>query len=269
MLRVAGILNVLLIVFYFSWAYNYTAIPLTEILGLKLVDPSLSEAKAKFESTSQKLNALSAQLGERSFPRFKQIEQIIRPVQEHLLNNWDIKTWGRVRVRKLPKGSLLINRTSGIYIPHAFEGHVDGGLYAMQWPFTLAHEMAHGYGITHESDCNFVGYLTCMQIPDPHFQYSGMLAYWRYQAFQMIKIDKPYYDSVRSELDTLIKLDLKNIREHVTKYPDVMPYLRPMVYDNYLKSHGVKEGLKSYDKMVLMINAYEAKSEPLIHENIY
>jgi len=38
-----------------------------------------------------------------------------------------------------------------------------------------------------------------------------------------------------------------------------MPKVRNAVYDSYLKSHGVKEGLRSYSRMILLVDAWNRK----------
>ena len=261
LVNIGEILLYLFCAFYLTWAINYNTSPVEKKSNLKIINPSDDELKQRFAEVSSRLNRLSANIGERPELDFKTLEKTIRPELESVLEEFSYPTLGRVRVRKIFSGSILRIRTSGIYIPHAFEGHVDGGLYRMQWPFTIAHEMAHGYGITHESDCNFFAYLVCQQIDDPIFQFSANLAYWRYLAYQVQSLDKVYYEEIRDGLDALVINDLKEIRAHIDRYPDLMPKYRNIIYDNYLKSHGVAAGIKSYDRMILLIEAWNKKNE--------
>lgn len=245
--------------FYLSWALNYNATPVEKKVNLTIENPSDELLKQRFIEVSNELNRLSANIGERPELNFRDIEKRIRPNLESILDEFSYPTYGRVRVRKIFSGSILRIRTSGIYIPHAFEGHVDGGLYRLQWPFTIAHEMAHGYGITHESDCNFFAYLVCSDIEDPIFQFSAQLAYWRYLAYQVRSIDKDYYQKIRESLDGRVENDLLEIRKHIDRYPDMMPKYRNVIYDQYLKSHGVASGIRSYDRMILLLEAWHKK----------
>ena len=259
LLNIAEIVLYVFCAFYLTWALNYNATPVEKKIDLEVVNPTDQELIHRFEKVSLELNSLSANIGERPQLDFLELEKTIRPELEAILKEFSYPTLGRVRVRKIVPGSILRIRTSGIYIPHAFEGHVDGGLYRMQWPFTLAHEMAHGYGITHESDCNFFAYLVCSQIDDPIFQYSAKMAYWRYLAYQVKSIDKKFYESSRENLAPEVINDLKEIRKHIDRYPDLMPKYRNIIYDNYLKTHGVKSGIKSYDRMILLLEAWNKK----------
>ena len=251
----------LLCAFYILWALNYHASPVEQKADLPMLDLTDERLIEVFDQVSIELNSLSANVGERTVQDFEAREKQIRPLLEAVLQKFEYPTLGRVRVRKLFAGSILRNRTSGIYIPHVLEGHVDGGLYPVQWPFTIAHEMAHGYGITHESDCNFFAYLTCKSSDDPYLQYSGTLAYWRYLGSHLRSIDEELYKLKREVIDAAVVNDLNEIRAHVVRYPDLMPKYRSKIYDQYLKSHGVTSGIKSYDRMILLIEAWNKKQK--------
>jgi len=43
------------------------------------------------------------------------------------------------------------------------------------------------------------------------------------------------------------------------RYPDIMPAVRDKMYDSYLKSHGVKDGLANYSHMIKYIKAYRER----------
>ena len=259
LLKVLEVFLWILCCFYLLWAINYHATPVENKANLKMHNLSNDRLIELFDQVSLELNSLSANVGERTGQDFYATEKTLRPLLEKVLDDFGYPTYGRVRVRKLFAGSILRNRTSGIYIPHVLEGHVDGGLYPVQWPFTIAHEMSHGYGITHESDCNFFAYLACKNSNDPYIQYSATLAFWRYLASHLRSIDKELYEVKRELLNEAVINDLNQIRAYIDRYPDLMPKYRSLIYDQYLKSHGVSSGIKSYDRMILLIEAWNKK----------
>ncbi len=261
LVHLGKIILVLVCGFYLSWALNYNTTPVEQKIGLIVQNPSIAELEKSFTEVTQKLNELSPYIPIKDEIDFKRLEDRIRPVLKDILKDFGYPTYGRVRVRKIFSGSILRIRTSGIYIPHVFEGHVDGGLYQVQWPFTIAHEMSHGYGITHESDCNFFAYLACLEIDEPLYQYSASLAYWRYLAYQLRSMDNELYELIRSRLDDSVEADLSQIRKHIVRYPDLMPKYRNIIYDNYLKTHGVASGIKSYNRMILLLEAWNKKQQ--------
>lgn len=243
--------------FYLLWGINYTQPSLNETLQLASAEIDSIYIKETFLEQTGLVTRLAQSNIE--YPELVNIENEIRQQQEKLLSLWAVPTLGRVRIRKLPAGSLLRIRTSGIYIPHAFEGHLDGGLYYKQHPFTMAHEMAHGYGYGDESVCNFVAYLTCIESKLPALVYSAELAYWRYLARYYAYHYPEEWQDLRASLDPALNEDLEAIREHISRYKDLMPVMRDVIYDKYLKSHGVKAGIKSYDQMIELIAAYRKK----------
>lgn len=180
----------------------------------------------------------------------------LRPAVKEALQLLGLQKIGKVRVRQLwPNGILLRWNTAGIYIPHAFEGQVDHGQLSVQKPYTMAHEMAHGFGVTDEGTCNFIAWLACAQSDDPWMRYSGALTYWKYVAFETPA------DTVRQKLKTfppVIEKTLQLIRDNDKKYPDLFPKYRDAIYSSYLKHHGVTEGLRSYNEVVLMVQQYLA-----------
>ena len=57
--------------------------------------------------------------------------------------------------------------------------------------------------------------------------------------------------------DPVVLRSLQLIRQNDKLYPDLLPQIRDAIYSTYLKRHGVKGGLKSYDYVVLMVSEYQ------------
>ncbi len=259
--------SIVIIFFYLLWGFNYQRDRISEKLQLTGEKMSL---EALIEE-GQLVGALAASyrqsiiqdtfaISESSFI-LPDLESKIRVSQKAILKSWDYQPVGRVRVRKLmPKGLLLRLSTAGVYIPFVAEGHIDKGLHPIQWPFTMAHEMAHGYGFTDEGECNFIAFVTCMHADDPIIQYSAMLAYFRYIISNLRLSDYDAYLKLLHTVDRGLMNDIYAINKQLNKYPDIMPDLRDLVYDSYLKSHGVHEGLKSYSTIIRLVDKWK-KSE--------
>lgn len=244
--------------FYLLWGFNYSQPSIYDLMSLKPQTLDATYIAEEFQKQTEIVEKLSR--NEMKDLPLEILEDTIRFIQEEIVSEIGLPVPGRVRIRKLPGGSLLRIRTSGIYIPHAMEGHIDGGLYYKQHPFTLAHEMAHGYGLTDESVCNFIAYLTCQKSTIRIIRYSGELAYWRYLARAYKQYYPKEWTAGYAELEPRLLEDLQAIREHIGRYKDLMPVMRDVIYDNYLKTHGVAAGIASYDQMVDLIAAYNRRS---------
>jgi len=257
--RAVGGVAAAIFFFYFLWAFNYHQVPLPKYLGYDLGSVNADHIKAEFDRASAALKMAAEQLPPTMTDDFSIKEKAvhdgdIRGDVEHALKLLGLPHLGRVRVRQLwPKGLLLRWNTAGIYIPQVGEGHIDEGLLSVQKPFTMAHEMAHGYGVTDEGACNFIAWLACEISKNPWVNYSGALVYWKYVA-----VDAPE-EYVKKMLDTfpeVVGQSMQLIRENDQHYPDLFPKYRDAIYSSYLKHHGVKEGLKSYNEVVLMVQQY-------------
>lgn len=262
--------------FYILWGFNYKQEHLSNYLNLPKVTADTTELYKESVFYLDKLKQLRSTISKDTLPlSFEDmsvgLESQIRGNLESVLSDWDIPTMGRVRVRKLyPKGVLLRISTAGVYIPFVFEGHIDAGLHPIQYPFTMAHEMSHGYGLADEGTCNFTGFVACMASEDPFVQYSASMSIWRYMANNLRKGSPRLYKKMMKQISANVRTDLIAVMDEMDKYPDIMPKVRDAVYDTYLKSHGVAGGLSNYSKVVEMTIAWKksGRDKDLI-EKIY
>lgn len=252
--------------FYFLWGFNYNRPDI--YADLKMQEQSIDSVYLikEIDKVTKDLISTRALVSTDSLTAISKkdipenLEFLIRKNLESLLESWEIPTYGRVRVRKLlPMGILLRFSTAGVYVPYALEGHIDGGLHPIQWPFTMAHEMTHGYGYGDEGTCNFIGYLACINSENAVIRYSAIRAYWRYLMSDLRKLDKEQYRDRLKNLPRGVKVDLNEIIEYMDRYPDIMPAVRDKVYDTYLKSHGVQAGLANYSHMIKYVKAYDER----------
>ena len=124
-------------------------------------------------------------------------------------------------------------------------------------PFTIAHEMAHGYGHGDEGTCNFLAYLACQRSADPYIRYAGQYSYWRYLRSALRGLDNEAYQKLEAEFPIGIANDLTSLKKSWAEYETFFPDFHDWVYDGYLKSQGVTEGLQSYSRVVMMVEAFE------------
>lgn len=264
--RAIGGVAAMVTIFYLAWGFNYGQVSLQERLGFRMSGASKEDIEKEFARATKVLKEEAEALPDR-LTRDEAIlgleinDRDLRPDVVEALSVLDIPHAGKVRVRQLwPAGFLLRWSTAGIYIPQTGEGHIDKGLLSVQKPFTIAHEMAHGYGVADEGACNFIAWLACSQSRDQWIRFGGALTYWRYTAAEMPN------DSVSQVIHTFPPVVLRAItlvRENDKKYPDLMPHVRDAIYSSYLKSNGVHGGLRSYNEVVLMVEQYLKSGRPV------
>ncbi|MEM7037383.1 MAG: DUF3810 family protein, partial [Bacteroidota bacterium] len=187
------------------------------------------------------------------------LENKVRADLTTTLQSMDIPTWGRVRGRIIPTGTLLRLGISGIYNPFAGEGNIAGASTPQRYPTIMSHEMSHGYGFGDEGTCNFLAILACGHSKDPFLAYTGWLSYWSYLAVDLNKRDPVLYRMLRGHIPPGMRADLRANYNNSRRYAGAIARLGKKVNNAYLKAQGVKEGVQSYNRVVLLMAAWRAK----------
>jgi len=264
---VMGILSTsgaVIFLFYALWGFNYGRESIASRMSIDAVPLDSIALHAEFRMATDDLvswiNIHEQDIRKKMLSIDPQLEEsLIDGLEPALVEaGFPLSKTPRGRLIK-PKGILLRFSTAGIYIPFTGEGHVDAGMLPVQVPYTMTHELAHGYGVTNEGECNFLAYLACSRSDDPVIRYSALLGYWRYVAFDYRRHYREDYLTEYEMLPDLVKETMDAIHENNKKYPDIMPRVRNAVYDSYLKSNGISDGLVSYNRVVRMVHAHRGR----------
>lgn len=240
------IASVAFLVFLAFWGLNYRRVPL--------------EARLAYDRARVTRDA-TIQFAELAVARVNSLEPMKAPAgnsHEALVRAFadTQRRLGATRVARpaAPKTSLFswyLRRAGidGMVDPWFLEILVNPDVLPIEYPFTLMHEWAHLAGYANESEANFVAWLTCLAA-DERAQYSGWL-----EAYQYTRAALPR--ETRSELDRrlapAVVADLRAIAERLgTVDPAVSGFARN-VYDSYLRSQGVDEGIASYGAMLRLM----------------
>ena len=266
-LGIAKILGATVFFFYILWGFNYNRVQIEESLNLELAPLDSASIRIETEWAVDKAaaarNAIpeadEAALNSQSIP--KNLESIIRRGLTEVLRSMDYPAPGRVRGRFLwPPFVLMGFGGSGIYIPFVFEGYSSSGLLPVSRPFNMAHEMSHSFGFTDEGTCNFLAWLACEATQVPFIQYSGRLVYWNYIFGEFRRAFPKEARQIGSRLPPGMTADLRAIAENWRKYEGRLSRVSEKVYSRYLKSQGIAEGIKSYNRLILLATAWKKRT---------
>lgn len=266
LLSILAVVAMVVVLFLGLWGYNYYRVPVHEQLGLEASGMNPQKVRAEAALATRQLIERYQQLrlaaGERASERLPvALERATRESLEEVLKATGYPTPGRVRCRQVfPKGLMMRLGATGIYIPMVGEGHIDGGLHPLARPFTMTHEMAHAYGFGDEATANFWAYLGTQANSDPAIQYAGALSYWRYAAGQLLRIDPNQFEKMVAQLPEGIRTDWQDIRKTHAQYPAFFPLLFDRIYDSFLKSQGVQDGVASYSRVVSLVVAWREQA---------
>jgi len=136
--------------------------------------------------------------------------------------------------------SFLYGRlaTAGVYIPFTGEPTFNKNTFSLAQPFIMTHEFGHWTGAAREYDADILAYWSMWLSPDPHWQYSAWLVWWK---------------DIKAPMDILIKLpepiteSLQCYNKHLRAQPRwEIRHSFWSLYEANLHNQGVSEGLKSY-----------------------
>jgi hypothetical protein len=162
-----------------------------------------------------------------------------------------LPTWAKT----LPAGLLIrAGSASGVISPFTLEPHVDAALYE---PYALAvgtHELAHVAGYAGEADTDFVAALAGLNADDPYAQYAVALKLWSDAVLQLSE-DKRH--SAVHALPDRARADLEASYAVFRRYrvPDWIQGLQTGLYNQYLTSQGVEEGVRDYSRTTTLLLA--------------
>ena len=249
-----NVIAALYILFYVLWGFNYFREDLYKRLKL-----------TKHKSDSKMFTVQLKRLVEntnKSWCSFEDWDK--KTVDQNIEKSY--KTLAPALKIKYPAGkrkakSITISRffaqagISGYYGPFFNEVHVNSHILPVEYPFILAHEKAHQFGITNEAEANFYAWLVCTNSKSKQLQYSAnlhVLQYFLYQGYQMEE-----YPEIIAKLDKRVKTDLEIIRKHwISLRNEKVDEAATKVNDFYLKTNKIKEGVKEYSGVVKYVIDY-------------
>lgn len=248
-----------IVMFYVLWGYNYQRKPLEELLGIDPSPVELDQLCELLEKETAIISDLLLSVDSFSIP-FK-LEDTLRMTLYNWSKSQDLPVAGRVRAYRIfPKGIFLRFSSSGLYFPFSGQGQVDAGLHPLDIPYVMTHEMSHGLGYGDEGTCNFLAYMATTSSSNDFIRYAGHLSFWRTLASSYHRYRPEDYFRIRSDMPQKAIIDIKEIYATLDKYPDIMPDLRNKIYDSYLRMQGIDEGIKNYNRVVMLVYAWRQKN---------
>ncbi|MCE5204755.1 MAG: DUF3810 domain-containing protein [Porphyromonadaceae bacterium] len=148
---------------------------------------------------------------------------------------------------------------SGYFGPFFNEIHVNNYSLNTTYPFTLAHEMAHQFGVATESEANLYAFIVCMGSEDERIRYSAYLSTLLYLVNDAAEFLPEEVDSLTSAIRPEIIADLRRNREHWLAVRNrSLSDMQDRAYDAYLKTNKVSSGRENYSEVAgLLISSYD------------
>lgn len=159
-----------------------------------------------------------------------------------------------------PKTSLTLTPfftaagVTGMVNPFALESIVHPGLLPFERPMVLAHEWAHLAGFADEADASAVAWLACT-LGDQDLAYSAHMFVVLESASAM---PGSVWRELRAVLEPGVVEDIAALAARLTKMEPAVRDRAFKVYDGYLRSNRVPDGVRSYSRALRVLVAMRA-----------
>lgn len=245
--------------FYFGWGISYFRkdyYSRTNILETSFNADNLREFTTRFINDANK-SYVEFEVIEKEEIR-KEIEKTYSYINEPLVINYPN---GKRRVKKMVFESMFTKMSiSGYYGPFFNEIHVNNYSLNLTYPFTLAHEMAHQFGVAKESEANLYAFIVCVNSNDERIRYSAYASTIGYLLNDVRSLLPDEYEEIFYSVKPEIIRDLQRNSEHwLTARDETLSDAQDKAYDAYLKSNRISSGRENYSEVVgLLISSYDS-----------
>jgi hypothetical protein len=258
-------LGALIFFFLFLWGFNYQRTPIVQQLGLSPRAMNLDELKNEVLITQrlaqQYRNSITRDtMAIEEVLAYPELETLVRANIADNLDMLGLNFTGRPRTKLFPPpGFMRKMGILGIYFPFTGESYIDPTLHALEQPFTVAHEMAHSYGVTDEGEANFIAWVICTNSDSNLLKYSGQLRLLLYQIRDFYRMAPEEYREWLKNLDPGIKNDMMSIKRNSDSIEAFSLELSRKTNDVFLKTQGVKAGINSYQQLPKLAFAWRER----------
>jgi len=255
------------LIFFFLvlWGFNYQRTPIFKQLNLDPKALNLDQLKSEIQITQrlarQSRSALvSDTLAIETILPYPELEVLVRQNMGENLDLLGLNFTGKPRTKLFPPpGFMRRMGILGIYFPFTGESYIDPTLHPLEQPFTVAHEMAHSYGVTNEGEANFIAWVICANSESTLLKYSGQLRLLMYQLRDFYRMAPEEYREWIKTLDGGIRADLISIQKASDAIKPFSIELSRKSNDIFLKSQGVKAGINSYQQLPMLAFAWRQR----------
>ena len=145
---------------------------------------------------------------------------------------------------------------SGFYFPFTGEANLNDESPAAYLPANICHELAHQQGIATEQECNFVAIMAATSHESAAYRYSGYLMGYVHLGNALYRTDPEAWQTIRDSLPDTVHADLRQNSAYWAQFHGLVNTAATKVYDGFLKSNGVADGVQNYGTVVDLLLAY-------------
>lgn len=243
---------------YIGWGCNYFRSSIYQRTGTCAEKYDSARFTAFLEDYIEDLNA---SYSDARNPDLAAMEENLKSIYASVPEEFGLcspKPWQHVKrllMTRLPSKCGVI----GFIGPMTDEAHLSSGIPAVQFPFSLAHEFSHVLGVSSEAEANWWAYQVCRKSSDPAVRYSALFSIMGYVLGNARKnLDKAEYRKLTESIRPEIYQDVDIVSEYWDEQRvPALDKFQCWIYDLFLKSNNVSEGIADYSDVVRMILTIE------------
>jgi hypothetical protein len=247
--------------FYLFWGINYYRPPASQLLNLRDSDYTVADLRAVTSELIDSANACRERMngGDLAQSNKAIYQTAVRAVDQLEDSSSVFRAYHPGIKPSLLTPLLNYLGTSGYYNPFTSESQVNYQMPVFVRPFVACHELSHQMGFGPEDEANFAGFLAGIRSHDRLLRYSAYNEGVQQFMFTLRHQDSIARKELRKCISPLVLADFKTEREYWLAYEGKVERISSMFYDNFLKANNQPYGLRTYNRMVLLVLAYRKK----------
>ena len=250
------------ILFSCIWGFNYQRVALSQNLNVS-IEYNLEELEKNTKNLICATNEFYFFLSPDNDSTKITIPYSLKKIIQKTAENYQLpkELYLSIPIFPYTKYSLFSTPLSymgftGYLNPLTLESQVNKKIPKNTFFITVAHEMAHQFGIAVENEANFIAFLNGIKHTDVYFKYSASTFALSYFYNELYKYEPEQAKVLIGYLTKGVFENYRENREFWQKYENPFEVVFEKTYDTYLKTQGIKSGIKNYNEIVgLIINA--------------
>ncbi|MBM3401377.1 MAG: DUF3810 domain-containing protein [Bacteroidetes bacterium] len=260
------LVELLVFTFYLFWGLNYFRQPAAERLKISGIEYKKEELFRITETIIDSANSIRSKINpvnwlQTEYELLTESTQAIKDLNPPY--NEGVHPIPRIKNSLL---SSLLNYfgTAGYFNPFTGETQINSDMPIYLKPFVACHETAHAMGYSAEDEANFIGFISASESSNAMLRYSAYYLAAQEFMIETGRLDTIEFQRLKNRISEPFLADLKNEKAYWEKYSGLTRRFTNIFYDSYLKANKQPDGLKSYNRMILLTMAYYKKKGGLM-----
>lgn len=254
-------LEVIILIFYLFWGLNYFRQPAAERLKLSGHEYSKEELYKITGILIDSANSIRSKINPEQWPQTdKELYLESAKAIKNLHPPYDAAIYPIPVIKNSLIGTLMnYFGTAGYFNPFTGEAQINSGMPIYLKPFVACHETAHSMGYGAEDEANFIGFISASESDNQMLRYSAYYLAAQEFMFETGRLDTLVFQTLKDRISVPFLADLKNEKAYWEEYRGLTRRFSSIFYDNYLKANKQPDGMKSYNRMIILTMAYYKK----------